>query len=106
MKNLNRRTLRRMILAEMAGMGIGSGQPPMSINAMMQELQRIEEQLEELEMERQEFIQREESYGVDPVEAAYGFEMEYPDYYDDREELMARAYELEEMIENAGGPTL
>ena len=103
---LNRRRLRPMILAEMAGMGAGSGQPPMSIDAMMQELQRIEDQLEEMDIERQEWIANEERFGVDPIEAAYGFEMEYPDYYDDKEELQSRAYELEEMIEAAGGPTL
>ena len=106
MKNINRRQLQRMILAEMAGMGMGSGRPTMSIDIMMQELQRIEDQLEEMEVERQEWIANEERYGVDPVEAAYGFEMEYPDFYDDKEELQSRAYELEEMIEAAGGPTL
>lgn len=101
-----RRQLRRMILAEMAGMGVGSGQPPMSIDAMMQELQSIESQLEEMEMERQEYILNQERYGADPIEAAYAFEYGYPDYYDDKEELQSRAYELEEMIEAAGGPTL
>ena len=103
---LNRKQLRKMILAEMAGMGMGSGRPTMSIDMMMQDLRRIEDQLEEMEVERQEWIDNEVRYGVDPVEAAYGFEMEYPDFYDDKEELMARAYELEEMIEAAGGPAL
>ena len=51
-------------------------------------------------------INIEERFGVDPVEAAYGYEMKYPDYYDDKEELQSRAYELEEMIEAAGGPKL
>jgi len=103
--NSNRAGLRRMILQEMSSMGIG-GQPPMSIDAMMQELQRIEAQLEEMEMERQDYLMTQERFGVDPIEAAYGYEMEYPDYYDDKEELQSRAYELEEMIEAAGGPTL
>ena len=103
--NSSRAGLRRMILQEMSSMGMG-GQPPMSIDAMMQELQMIELQLEEMEMQREEWIANEARYTGDEVEAAYGYEMEFPDYYDEKEELQSRAYELEEMIEAAGGPTL
>ena len=103
--NSSRAGLRRMILQEMSSMGIG-GQPPMALNAMMQELQNIEAQLEEMEMQREEWIANEARYGGDEVEAAYAYEEEYPDYYDDKEELQSRAYELEEMIEAAGGPSL
>jgi hypothetical protein len=102
---ISRQKIRRMILQEMSSIGMG-GQPPMSIDAMMQELQRIEAQLEEMEMQREEWIAMESRYSGDEVEAAYGYEMEFPDYYDDKEELQSRAYELEEMIEAAGGPSL
>lgn len=103
--NSSRAGLRRMILQEMSSMGMG-GQPPMSIDAMMQELQMIESQLEEMEMQREEWIANEARFSGDEVEAAYGYEMEFPDYYDEKEELQSRAYELEEMIEAAGGPSL
>ena len=102
MTKMTRRRLRKMILMEMSR-GL---QPTMSIDMMMQELQKIEAQLEHMEMKREEWIANDARFTGDEVESAYGFEEEFPDYYDDKEELQSRAYELEEMIEDAGGPTL
>ena len=98
---LNRQQLRKMILKEMSIMS-GSGKPAqntMSIESMMQELDRIEARLEELRLSFEEYVREEERFGVDPVEAAYGFEYNHPDYYDEMQVLQDREIELVEMID-------
>jgi len=98
---INRRHIRKMILKEMSMMSGGGnpGQNNMSVESMMQELNRIEARLEELSLGYEEYVREQERYGIDPVEAAYGFEYNNPDYYDEIQELRDREYELVQMID-------